>query len=194
MSRTLERRAYLDDREVAALLRVARERRSKNARRDHLLLALLLNTGVRPGEALALCWSDVTLSDRSPQIRVRRLKKRRDRGVIDDMPISRALGRAIRFYQRQLETAPEDTERIFPMTVRNAQLLFKRYARLAGIDSQVHLYALRHTAGTRAWRSSRDLLLVQQQLGHASPITTQIYTHVDPERRRENAERSGSEL
>lgn len=171
----------MDDAELAKLLAAASLRRW----RDHLLFVLLVTTCMRPGEALALTRGDLTLTDRSPAIRVRRLKKRADQGAIDDLPISRSLGRAL--LRRFGRLAPE--ARIFPMTVRNAEILFKRYAQRAGLRAELRLYSLRHTGATRLWRETLDLRLLQEQLGHASPITTQIYTHVEPEARRRAAER-----
>lgn len=45
----------------------------------------------------------------------------------------------------------------------------------------VHMHRLRSTFGTEAYEATRDLLAVQQLLGHASPATTQIYVEVGGE-------------
>jgi len=182
---TLERDRYLDDDELSRLLKVARSS-GKHGRRDHCLLSLLANTGLRPSEALSLTVGDLDLNDHEPSLRVRRLKKRKPRAP-DQVPLSRVMGRTLRGYVRSSWAADS---RVFPMRLRNLQKLFHRHAHAAGLE--VPLYALRHTAGTRAWRATRDLRLVQDMLGHASPITTQIYTHVDPAARRNAAERAGS--
>lgn len=55
----------------------------------------------------------------------------------------------------------------------------KRISRLLGPGWTAH--TLRHRFATEAYRSSRDLLAVQQLLGHASVATTQIYVGVDRE-------------
>lgn len=48
----------------------------------------------------------------------------------------------------------------------------------------VTLHALRHRFGTLAYRGSRNLLAVQQLLGHASPVMTQRYVQSDDQERR----------
>lgn len=48
------------------------------------------------------------------------------------------------------------------------------YLRSEGIRASLHQF--RHWFGTETWRASRDLRLVQELLGHQSPVTTAGYT------------------
>jgi site-specific recombinase XerD len=186
----LARADYLEDHELAKLMKAARERKFCRAQRDHALLATLGNTGVRPGEALRLTVADLKLTDHHSTLRVRRLKSRKENGRIDDLPISRPLARTLARYVRAAKLGAGKL--LFPMTVRNAELMFKFYAARAGLSTRYRLYCLRHTALSRAYRASKDLRLVQELAGHASIKTTQIYTHVDPRRTRHTVELAGA--
>jgi integrase len=43
------------------------------------------------------------------------------------------------------------------------------------------IHALRHTAVTNVYRTSRDLFLAQRFARHVSPLTTTVYTHPSDE-------------
>jgi len=66
--------------------------------------------------------------------------------------------------------------------------LVKKYAAVAGLHD-VHPHVLRHSFATDLLRGGCDLRTVQEFLGHAMVVTTQIYTHVDKSRLRDTVSR-----
>jgi integrase/recombinase XerD len=167
-------RRYLLDAELAAFMRAVRDRRHRNNVRDHAFFSLLANTGIRPGEALALTRADVRIGQVTA-IRVRRLKTGADL-VADVIQLTPELAAIVR--RRVDQLGPSPGAKLFPVGARTAQRVFKCYARRCGLARGLRLYVLRHTAATRMYRSTRNIALVQAMLGHKSPDTTAIYAHI----------------
>lgn len=178
----------LSDAQVQSLLAACRKRR------DRALLLLLLQGGLRPGEALNLRLGDIEYGRRRVTIRYAtdhprgaRTKSRTERVV--DLREPEALA-ALSDYV--LHERPVDTDSAFVFLVggqgqrRHEPLSYaavaKRFARscdrLGLHDPWITLHALRHTHATRLWEGGMRELTLQKRLGHASPESTRLYTRV----------------
>jgi integrase/recombinase XerD len=69
-----------------------------------------------------------------------------------------------------------------PLTRQAFWKILKQVAGMAGIPGSLHPHMLRHTFATDLLKSGMNLRILQGLLGHADLQTTQIYTHVVPEK------------
>ena len=68
-----------------------------------------------------------------------------------------------------------------PITRSSLQSAFRRALLHSGIHKKAHVHTLRHSYATHLLEASVNLRLIQEYLGHSSPKTTAIYTHLTQE-------------
>lgn len=67
-----------------------------------------------------------------------------------------------------------------PMTVRGIQRAFQSALQESGIRKEATVHSLRHSYATHLLEAGVNLRVIQAYLGHASPNSTAIYTHLTP--------------
>jgi len=151
--------------------------------RDVAILETIYSCGLRISELCGLLADDIHWTDRLVRVRG---KGRKERLV----PIGAPALTAIQDYWNRLPHPPtgdapvflaksRQLRRIYPRLV---QLRLKRYLASAGLDPQLTPHKLRHSYATHMIDAGADLRSVQELLGHAHLVTTQVYTHVTTER------------
>ena len=68
-----------------------------------------------------------------------------------------------------------------PFTLGGLQMRFKSLAREAGLPKHHSLHSCRHSYGTYLFQKTKNLRLVQKELGHSNVATTTIYADVTAE-------------
>jgi len=148
--------------------------------RDHALLEVLYGAGLRVSELAGLNVSDLELGQHQARVTGKGSKQR----LV--MLGSQAIGAIEEYLQRgrPLLQAPRDNGALFlnrdggRLTPRSVQKKVKAYAIESGIEGSVHPHTLRHSFATHLLDGGADLRVVQELLGHSTPTTTEIYTHV----------------
>jgi integrase/recombinase XerC len=154
------------------------------ALRDAAVLELLYATGIRVSELCGLSAGSFDLARRTVRVLG---KGGKERTVPVGVPALRAVTRWLDEGRPVLATAAGGPAvflgvrggRLDPRTARR---IVHQRLRDAGTDRDTGPHGLRHTAATHLLEGGADLRSVQEILGHASPATTQIYTHVSIER------------
>ena len=69
-----------------------------------------------------------------------------------------------------------------PLSRQSVWEVIRRAGERAHIDRPLHPHTLRHSFATHLIQGGADVRTVQELLGHASVKTTQIYTHISPDK------------
>jgi len=154
------------------------------ALRDAAVLELLYATGIRVSELCALTPDSFDHTRRTVRVRG---KGDKERTVPVGVPALRAVTCWLDQGRPALATASSGPAlflgvhggRLDPRTARR---IVHQRLREAGATRDVGPHGLRHSAATHLLEGGADLRTVQEILGHSSPATTQIYTHVSIER------------
>lgn len=149
--------------------------------RNAAIVEVLYSCGIRVSELTELRLFDLFLDQNMIRVTGKGQKQRL-------VPISDQAIRMLRLYldQRSAGEIDAKSEDIVFLNRRGHKLtrvmiftIIKTLAETAGITKTVSPHTLRHSFATHLVQGGANILAVQKMLGHSSPSTTEIYTHMD---------------
>ncbi len=152
--------------------------------RDAAVLELFYATGIRVGELCGLDADSLDYGRRTVRVAG---KGNRERTVPVGLPALRAVTRW-QTAGRPILAAAASGPALFlgvrgrRLDPRTARRIVHERLRETGTTRDVGPHGIRHSTATHLLEGGADLRSVQEILGHSSPATTQIYTHVSIER------------
>ena len=160
----------------------------REAQRDLAIIETLYSCGLRVSELCELLISNLYMEEGFVRVRGKANKER-------VVPISRrAIEEIGRWFEqrRELKIKKGHEDYVFVSMRRGTKLsritLFvriKQLADLAGIEKNISPHTFRHSFATHLLEGGANLRAIQAMLGHESIPTTEIYTHIDRSRLRE---------
>ncbi len=139
------------------------------------LLMLVYSGGLRVSEVIKLRIEDID-SDRN-EIIIKGGKGRKDRISILSKKTLDTLRNYYKIYNPKNWLFPGQNP-LKHISQRTAQAVFEQAIKRASINKLVGIHSLRHSFATHLLEQGVNLRYIQEILGHNSPKTTQIYTHV----------------
>ena len=148
-----------------------------DGRRDHLIIAMFYETGLRVSELVSLNLEDVNLTARTMKVTGKGNKQR-------IVPFGEELLHLINIYIGERSLLERKDEQAFFVVRKGERLKADRVRRmvkaklgLVTMQQKRSPHVLRHTFATTMLNHQADLQSVKELLGHARLATTEVYTH-----------------
>ena len=159
----------------------------KNKIRDSAIITLFLGTGIRISELVGLNVDDINFTDNSFVV----TRKGGNRAILY---FNDEVRYALQSYleERTPEESPEKQPALFlgtkgRISVRTVQEIVKKYARIVSPLKKITPHKLRSTFGTNLYRTTKDIYIVADCLGHNDVNTTKKHYAAITEDIRKNA-------
>ncbi len=162
---------------------VALSRKQKKPIRDWAMIDIALSAGLRASEVCNLRIQDIHIGKSESAIFVKNGKGQKDRLVRIGENLKKHLKEFIAWKKSINEPTGEVdylfmSERGPRMGLSAFQKRFKHWGKAAGLPAHYSVHSARHTYGTMLYRNTKDLRMVQKQLGHSSCQVTEVYADV----------------
>jgi integrase len=144
----------------------------------HHVALLILDTGLRLGEALALQWMDFEPQpiEQAQYLFVRRGKTKYARRHVPFHTRTKEMLKARRIQVKSPFLFPGNNP-AYPLLGTSLDHLHAQARKDLKLDREFVLHSLRHTYGTRLAESGADAFTIQRLMGHSSVVVSQRYVH-----------------
>ena len=173
----------LTEKEVNLLLQFAGTSKPSVKLRNYVMLQLLLNSGVRLSELVALNYGDVVINERSGSLLIRNGKGVKQRTISLNSKARNALESYFNYriekYGRHIadDEAVICTQNNKRMSSRAVQYTIEQLAKKSKISRlKISPHVMRHTFATNYYQATKDVAGVTALCGHSSFNTTKRYT------------------
>lgn len=155
----LTNRKFMSDTELKELKRVLKLAEPRNLR-DVTIIWLLIHTGARASEILAIEKRDLDFNEKT--VFIHGLKSCKSRPI----PLTNHLVKNL----KKISAGLKEEERLFPITYQRLNQIWLEYR-----PCKKSMHSLRHARAVDVLFKTNDVRLVQKLLGHRSISTTGIY-------------------
>jgi integrase/recombinase XerC len=163
------------------------QKKKMNGLRNYTIALLLLDAGLRVGEAVHLLQTDLVVAwgpVESLCIPAEIAKNKTSRIVPLTQRLRAAIAKMIRYWWNDISPTASphaffQAGKIPPVTTRQVERII-RAASMVSLGRPIHPHILRHTFASRLMRTV-NARIVQELLGHKNMSSTQIYTHPNHE-------------
>lgn len=152
--------------------------------RDSALFESLYSTGARVSEIAMLRNQDVNLENGTCVVKG---KGKKERLCLLGEPALLAIREMLKHRILLWKNSDQASAPLFvnhkgqQLTTRSIERFMKHWLMCAGLPPTLSPHKLRHSFATHLLTHGADLRTVQELLGHVSPATTQVYTHLSDE-------------
>jgi site-specific recombinase XerD len=170
-------RSFMEDRSIVAIAK-----KHRKPIRDWGIIDIAMSAGLRASEIGNLQLKDVHVGKGESALFVHKGKGDKSRLVMIGEKLKKHL-RDFLTWKKGIEPTDPDSflfvsERSPKMSLSAIEKRFKHWAKACGLYPHYSIHSMRHTYGTMLYRSTKDLRMVQKQLGHSSCQVTEVYADV----------------
>lgn len=166
---------YIELEEAKKLECIFNESNSQYPVRNNTIMILFLNCGLRLSELISINRSDINFTAKELKVIGKGNKER----------IVYLNTTCIAVLNKYLELRDDNFEPLFinnknnRLNISGVEGVCKKAFKLANLSKYNYtVHTLRHTSATYLYKSTKDILVVKNFLGHKSVVSTEIYTHL----------------